>query len=312
MVDSIKRVVTAILCLSVIFLALSGSSSEHEKIVLKPGSRANPGIFYTEAPETTIFANKKVGIDISNISKGYFAIKYKGLSDCMKVYVEKGDALNVYDIPNEKPGEYVFVPLHGGDGAYSVTVWEHIYEDLYRKVFTRTFDAALAFEMSPFLYPSAYVDFSEQNTAIGIAASLARYADCDLDVVKAVYDYLVDEIKYSKKLEKEVLAGLRYVTDIDEVLANKAGICVDYATLMVAMLRSQGVPAMVVAGSVERDGKVLYPSHAWVKVYPRDADEPGWIVVDPTHGATTKWQFGQVDESGLKAPHVDYVEVYRY
>ena len=312
MVGSVKKIIAVILCLTVIFLALSGSSSVAEKKLLKPGSRINPGISNTEAPGITTVSNKKVEIDISNISKGYFAINYKGLSDCIKVFVSKGDVQNVYDISNEKPGEYVFVPLHDGDGAYSVAIWEHIFEDLYKRIFRKTLDVALAFEASPFLYPSAYVDYSEQNSAVSIAASLALSADCDLDVVKAVYDYLVKEIKYSKKLEKEVLAGKKYVTDIDEILANKAGICVDYATLMAAMLRSQGIPAMVVAGSVERDGKVLYPSHAWVRVYLRDADEPGWIVVDPTHGATTRWQFGQVDESGLKAPNVDYIEEYRY
>jgi transglutaminase-like putative cysteine protease len=68
-----------------------------------------------------------------------------------------------------------------------------------------------------------------------------------------------------------------------------AGYCTYYATTMVAMLRSQGVPARFVVGYTtgERVGDGEYvvrglDSHAWVQVYFPDV---GWVRFDPTPAA---------------------------
>ncbi|UIO99671.1 transglutaminaseTgpA domain-containing protein [Halobaculum sp. CBA1158] len=65
-----------------------------------------------------------------------------------------------------------------------------------------------------------------------------------------------------------------------------AGYCVYYATTMVAMLRTQGVPARFVTGytsgqQVSEDEYVVrgLDSHAWVEVYFPDH---GWVRFDPT------------------------------
>ncbi|MFC7135661.1 transglutaminase family protein [Halobaculum litoreum] len=67
-----------------------------------------------------------------------------------------------------------------------------------------------------------------------------------------------------------------------------SGYCVYYATTMVAMLRSQGVPARFVVGYTEgqrvaEDEWVVrgLDSHAWVEVYFPDH---GWVRFDPTPG----------------------------
>ncbi|MFC7070361.1 DUF3488 and DUF4129 domain-containing transglutaminase family protein [Halobaculum lipolyticum] len=68
----------------------------------------------------------------------------------------------------------------------------------------------------------------------------------------------------------------------------ESGYCVYYATTMVAMLRTQGVPARFVVGytpgqRVAEDEWVVrgLDSHAWVEVYFPDH---GWIRFDPTPG----------------------------
>lgn len=65
-----------------------------------------------------------------------------------------------------------------------------------------------------------------------------------------------------------------------------AGYCTYYATTMVTMLRSQGVPARFVVGYTtgEQVGDDRYRvrglnSHAWVQVYFPDV---GWVRFDPT------------------------------
>ncbi|MGQ4557615.1 transglutaminase domain-containing protein [Halobellus sp. GM3] len=67
-----------------------------------------------------------------------------------------------------------------------------------------------------------------------------------------------------------------------------AGYCTYYATTMVVMLRSQGVPARFVTGytpgeRVDEGTRVVrgLDSHAWVEVYFPDA---GWVRFDPTPG----------------------------
>ena len=56
--------------------------------------------------------------------------------------------------------------------------------------------------------------------------------------------------------------------DIDAVLAEKKGICFDYAALMAAMLRSQGVPTKLVTGYTGSS------YHAWISTY---SEETGWV-----------------------------------
>ena len=76
-------------------------------------------------------------------------------------------------------------------------------------------------------------------------------------------------------------------TPLREVLANRRGVCQDYAHLMLACLRSLGLAARYVSGYLLTRAPPGRPrlvgadaSHAWVSVYcPRQ----GWIDFDPTN-----------------------------
>jgi transglutaminase-like putative cysteine protease len=56
---------------------------------------------------------------------------------------------------------------------------------------------------------------------------------------------------------------------LDYVLQIRTGICLDYASVMTAMLRAQDIPTKLVFGYVEGN---IY--HAWIDVY---VDEVGWV-----------------------------------
>ncbi len=60
-----------------------------------------------------------------------------------------------------------------------------------------------------------------------------------------------------------------------EVLKLKKGDCNEHAVLLLALLRTAGIPSREVAGVVYQDGYFFY--HAWVEVYFN-----GWIPIDPT------------------------------
>ncbi|MEM8866765.1 MAG: transglutaminase family protein, partial [Verrucomicrobiota bacterium] len=73
-----------------------------------------------------------------------------------------------------------------------------------------------------------------------------------------------------------------------EIVATRRGVCQDFAHLMLAILRSNGIPARYVSGYIEpfdptkADSKLIgaAASHAWVEVY-----LPGgfWWGLDPTN-----------------------------
>jgi transglutaminase-like putative cysteine protease len=66
---------------------------------------------------------------------------------------------------------------------------------------------------------------------------------------------------------------------IDDVLEKGKGVCQDFAHLMIAVLRSFGVPARYVSGYIHRPNKESQ-SHAWCEAWLPDL---GWFGVDPTH-----------------------------
>ncbi len=60
------------------------------------------------------------------------------------------------------------------------------------------------------------------------------------------------------------------------------GVCQDYAHIMLALLRTLGIPARYVSGHLIGEGA----PHAWVEVLPQDSSSdqaPGLMAFDPTH-----------------------------
>ena len=80
-----------------------------------------------------------------------------------------------------------------------------------------------------------------------------------------------------------------YLPVLDTVLAEKKGICFDYAALMTGMLRSQGIPCKMIFGYA---GSVY---HAWINVWTEDTgwidgaiyfDGGSWQYLDPTFASS--------------------------
>lgn len=77
-------------------------------------------------------------------------------------------------------------------------------------------------------------------------------------------------------------------TPVHEVLKKKRGVCQDFAHLMIAALRSVGLPARYMSGYLLTDPPPGKPrligadaSHAWVAVW---CPGEGWVEYDPTNG----------------------------
>jgi transglutaminase-like putative cysteine protease len=77
---------------------------------------------------------------------------------------------------------------------------------------------------------------------------------------------------------------------VDDVLEKGKGVCQDFTHLMLALLRSFGVPARYVSGYVHRPNKESQ-SHAWCEVW---LPELGWLGVDPTNDQVVNEHFVKV------------------
>lgn len=99
-------------------------------------------------------------------------------------------------------------------------------------------------------------------------------------------------------------------TPAAQALAQKRGVCQDFAHIMIACLRSLGLAARYVSGYLlthpaEGQARLIGAdaSHAWVSVYLPDVAQQdhasgGWLDLDPTN-----------NQSGWASPGIDYVRL---
>lgn len=77
---------------------------------------------------------------------------------------------------------------------------------------------------------------------------------------------------------------------IDHLLEHGKGVCQDFAHLMIALLRSCGVPTRYVSGYIHRPNQESQ-SHAWCEAWLPDL---GWVSYDPTNGCPGNERFVKV------------------
>lgn len=253
-----------------------------------------PGILVSQAavltPQATggsVYSNSVATLDYSNASQGYCMIKYTGGVSKIKVQITKGSVTYTYDL-NARNAYEVF-PFSEGSGSYTIKVFEHVTGNQYSQAMSQTVNVALADEFLPFLYPNQYVNFSENSAVVQKGAEVTAASPDEISKVTAIYDYVVNNFTYDTPKAQSVQSG--YLPNVDQILASKKGICFDYAAVMTAMLRSQGIPTKLVVGYTGN----LY--HAWVNVYIKDIgwvdniiyfDGVSWKLMDPTFASSGK------------------------
>ncbi len=223
-------------------------------------------VLNVSAPGTRAERNSSAVIDYSNAADGYVMVRWQaGGSDRIKVLV-KGPSGTQYQYNLNTNGDYEAFPLSDGNGTYTVGVYKNISGTKYSTILTATLTAQLKDEFAPFIRPNQYVNYSADSEAVKKAEELCAGASDNLAKVESVYNYVVNNTTYDYDKARTVQSG--YLPDVDDTLRTGKGICFDYAALMSAMLRSQGVPVKLVVGYT--DGAY----HAWISVW---TEEDGWI-----------------------------------
>lgn len=156
--------------------------------------------------------------------------------------------------------------------ADDTPAWEEVQTRLAYKKGTPATDA------SRFAYPSPYVERD---------AHLEEFARPSFPPGQPILAGAVD-------LMHRIHAEFRFdpeattiATPVRRVLAEKKGVCQDFAHLQIAALRSLGLPARYVSGYLLTDPAPGQPrlvgadaSHAWLAVH---CPEVGWVDLDPTN-----------------------------
>ncbi|MEL7609932.1 MAG: transglutaminase-like domain-containing protein [Bacillota bacterium] len=240
-------------------------------------------VFPAHAYAQEVYSGSGVTIDATNAAGGTVKVAYQDSSNRrIKVQIVKSSTYNYNLTPN---GEFESYPLNMGSGQYTVTVYGNVTGSTYSAIFSTVLNVALSDEFAPYLMPSQFIDYDTTTKVVQKAEKLVHKCKTDTEKVNVIYAYVIDLLNYDKEKAATVKSG--YVPNLDVIYASKKGICFDYASMLAAMLRSQGVPTKLVMGYVAPNS--LY--HAWNEVYTEESgwvkkvilfDGNQWVLMDPT------------------------------
>ena len=120
----------------------------------------------------------------------------------------------------------------------------------------------------------------------------SRYVDCSPETWRLAIDATEgedDAWQAALRVMRFVHGALTYQpnsthahTHMREVLAQRRGVCQDFAHVMIGMCRSLKIPALYVSGYLATQDASA--THAWTEVFIPGA---GWQALDPTHNRQT-------------------------
>lgn len=139
------------------------------------------------------------------------------------------------------------------------------------------------------LSPLDEFDFLMPTGYAPLTAEIANFAEASVmpDDANATALALMHAVFKAIKYEK---GATDVSTTADQALTLGRGVCQDFAHIMIAACRSQGLPARYVSGYLFSRGHDV-ASHAWVDVY---VPGHGWLSLDPTHDRAQTDQYVRV------------------
>ena len=165
-------------------------------------------------------------------------------------------------IPLRTDGVPEVFPLTLGDGWYVAQLEENIIANRYRVIQTVGFNVKLIDQRMPWISPSRFVPFEHGSKITELAKALCEGKSTETEKYKAITGYVKGHFVYDHA--KAARTRYDYYTiepDVDRVVDTGFGVCVDLASAVVAMLRSQGIVSKLVYGYIGEGLRKKY--HAW-------------------------------------------------
>lgn len=125
-------------------------------------------------------------------------------------------------------------------------------------------------------------EFTFRSPFVKVGPEFAAYAEASFEpgrpIAEATWDLchrIFKEFRYDPR-------ATTISTPVNQVLKTRRGVCQDFAHLMIACLRSLGIPARYISGYLRsgKDSIGAEASHAWCSVF---CPGFGWLDFDPTN-----------------------------
>jgi len=154
---------------------------------------------------------------------------------------------------------------------------------------------------TPIEFPEDNLPAAEQWNELKLKKEVVPYLDFLIHEASAADDIIKNLLKGKVDLQQTPLANAKILssyiftnfeykkdvttveTKIDEILELKAGVCQDFAHLLLVMLHGVGIPARYVSGyicPINEELRGAGATHAWVEAY---IPFYGWLGIDPTN-----------------------------
>lgn len=131
-------------------------------------------------------------------------------------------------------------------------------------------------EVFPFMDFMMLENFEHENEILSVINKLVDHSLTPFENAQLLSKYVYDNFEYRK--------GVTSVeTEAEEIWKLKAGVCQDFAHILLVMLRIVGIPARYVSGYICPKNHELRgegATHAWVEVC---VPFYGWMGLDPTN-----------------------------
>lgn len=220
-------------------------------------------------------------VDWSTAAQGYITFTAKGQ---VRGFILQGPNGNKSIFTVQKD-ETIKVSLIDGTGKYQYSI-ANDGGNGYLVQYKNTFEVKkIDSDLAPYLVSNPWGDYDNAPNAVAKADELWDTNKTQLQNIKAIAKW-VGDLHYDKTLK----AGpINIYVNPDKVIENGGGVCNDVSKLLIAMLRSQGVPAYYQSGTNARG-----TSHAWVMVWIETSNYTqngttystgAWVIIEAVGGS---------------------------
>ena len=250
-------------------------------------------VLFNLLPVNAVAISADAIFNTAQIESGIVKVSYDSDTDKkLKVLVQKSDKKIYYNLNND--GIIENFPLQYGNGEYKISLLENTTGSKYKYISSKSVSLALEDQTDVYLGSIQNINWNKDMAAIIKAKELTAGLKNDQEKVKAIYNYIVNNVRYDYNKLKTLKTD--YVPNIDSTLKSNTGICYDFASTLAAMLRSVGIPAKLVKGY----SKTATGYHAWNEVYNSETNK--WEIIDATYDSqmrVAKVKYTMIKKSNL-------------
>ena len=125
------------------------------------------------------------------------------------------------------------------------------------------------------------IPVSQTNSTDDIAAYISYHFDSENKKIRAIYAWVVANIKYSSDSLHRVILNEDKEELVTFALRRRKGVCQNFAAIFVDLCKKCGLNAYVVEGYTKQNSSVDRSGHAWCVAFVDNK----WLLYDPTWDA---------------------------